>query len=107
MFGKSKKHKNGKGVMDIDRHLYALVGMELNKMNTATDHWVKYKVAIRKHEDNGETFDFRVFDEWAVNEKKVRVVDYSSLDTYPDLVLMEGWFDRETHKGDIKMRKAA
>ena len=107
MFDKNKKNKKGKGVIEIDRHLYSLIGTELNKMNEATDHWVKYKVAVRKHEDNVGAFDFRVFDEWSVKEKMVRVVDYSSLDSHPDLILMEGWFDRGTHKGDLKLKKAA
>jgi len=107
MFGKNKKNKKGKGVVDIDRHLYTLVGTELDKMNMTTDHWVKYKAAIRKHEDNGGAFDFRIFDEYVVKEKRIKVVDYSSLENHPDLVLMEGWFDRGTHKGDIKLKKAA
>jgi hypothetical protein len=107
MFGKNKKEKKEKAVIDIDRALYTLIGTELNTMTAPSDHWVKYKAAVRRQENNGEVFDFRIFDEWSVKEKMLKVVDYTSLDAHPDLIVMEGWYDRKSRKGDIKLKKAA
>ena len=53
--------------------------------------------------DHGKgAFDFRVFDEAQVAAREVTVKDYTSLDEYPDLILYEGWFDKEANKVEIE-----
>ena len=106
MFGKKKENKV-KGVTEVDKILYQIIGDEWNRIPENSDHWVKYLAAVRPHADNGDVFDVRIFDEWYAKEKKIKVTDYSSLDNSQDLVVLEGWYDRKLKKGDIKMRKAA
>lgn len=44
-----------------------------------------------------KTFYCRIFDESKVKEAGVKVRDWTSLDAYPDLILWEGFSDKETH----------
>ena len=106
MFGKNKE-KKVKGVMEVDKILYNIIGDEWSRIPENSDHWVKYLAAVRPRADNGDVFDVRIFDEWCAKEKNIKVVDYSSLDQSQDLVVLEGWYDRKMKKGDIKLKKAA
>jgi hypothetical protein len=49
----------------------------------------------------------RIFDNWSAKDKKVTVLNYASLDDRPDLVLIEGWFDKKSKKGEFKARSVA
>ena len=40
---------------------------------------------------------FRVYDPVHSAKQWIKVRDYHSLDDYPDLILYEGYFDRDTH----------
>ncbi|MFH1488266.1 MAG: hypothetical protein ABII06_05135 [Pseudomonadota bacterium] len=107
MFFKKHKAKTSNRIMDVDKVLYEIIGDEWNKIPPTGDHWVKYKAAVRQHLNDSEVFDVRIFDEWYVKEKKVKVVDFSSLDDKPELIILQGWFNRESKKGDVKLRKVA
>jgi hypothetical protein len=61
-------------------------------------------MVTRPQANGGDDLDVRIFDKWHATEKKVQVLDYSSLDHHPDLVLLEGWFNRKAKKGAIKAR---
>ena len=106
MFGKKKEGKF-KGVTEVDKVLYNVIGEVWNQLPQASDHWVKYLAAVRPHADNADAFDVRIFDDWCAKEKHLKVVDYTSLDASQDLIVLEGWYDRKQKKGDIKLRKAA
>jgi hypothetical protein len=59
--------------------------------------WVlDLKAVIRQRAGGKPGFDIRVYDALEMSEKKVQVKDYTSLDGRPDLILYEGWFDRQT-----------
>jgi hypothetical protein len=107
MFWKKNVARTGERPIKIDRLLSEIIGDEWNKAPSVSDHWVAYKAVERPHKDNGSVCDVRIFDEWSAKERKVNVSNYESLDTHPDLVIFEGWFDRKARKGDIKLRKAA
>ena len=104
MFGK-KKNKNGP--VKIDGHLSRQIGSEWGKIAMPGDHWVNYLAVKRQRPENQDIIDVRIFDEWKANEKKVKVVDYASLDTHPELVLLEGWIDNKSKTTDIRAKQAA
>jgi len=65
--------------------------------------WVwDLKVAVRKRAEGKPGFAVRIFDPLEVEEKRVKVQDYTSLDGRPDLILYEGWFDRQTNQTELK-----
>ena len=62
---------------------------------------------MRPRSENGNVFDVRIFDNWSARDKKVTVLNYASLDDRPDLVLIEGWFDKKSKKAEFKARSVA
>jgi len=65
--------------------------------------WVwKLKSVVRQRPEGKKKFDVRVFDEAQAAAKKVTVKDYTSLDEHPDLILYEGWFDKESMKAQLE-----
>ena len=79
-----------------------LIGDEWGKLPRNEDHWSEYLAVMRPKSSEGVVFDVRIFDKWSAVEKKVTVTDYSSLDLHPELILLEGWFNKKTKKGEIK-----
>ncbi len=102
----SKKRQHSKPSA-INGPIGRLIAAELSKVRLAGDHWVKYLMISRPHPDDQQVCDVRIFDEWCANQQKVKVIDFSSLDDHQDLILMEGWYDERSGKGDIKARLAA
>lgn len=79
----------------VGRHLIDKLKMDLV--------WVwNLKAVVRKSAEGKPGFDIRVYDEREMTEKKVKVKDYTSLDERPDLMLYEGWFDRQTKQIALK-----
>jgi hypothetical protein len=102
MFWKKKLPIEDQGAINIPGWVGAYVVPELQKL-PYTDHWVKYKGVVRKR--NAErTFDIRIFDEWEINQKQLKVTGYSFFDKYPELIQFEGWFDETSKKADIKLK---
>ncbi len=65
--------------------------------------WVwNLKAVVRNRAEGKPGFDIRVYDEREMADKKVKVKDYTSLDGRPDLMLYEGWFDRQTKQIALK-----
>lgn len=65
--------------------------------------WVwNLKAVVRNRAEGKPGFDIRVYDEREMADKKVKVKDYTSLDERPDLMLYEGWFDRQTKQIALK-----
>ena len=67
-------------------------------------NWVWRLKAVEKPREGMEhCYDIRVFDENDAAAKKVRVRDYTSLDDHPELILVDGWYNKkksETHLTD-------
>ncbi len=63
--------------------------------------WNLKSVSIPK-EGSKTLMDVRVFSVNEANEKGVTIRDYTSLDIHPDLVLFDGWYDKNTLK--VQMR---
>lgn len=104
MFWK-KKDKNGP--TPLSALLSKEIAKESEKMPPQSDHWVKYMSVQRRHEDDEDTFDVRIYDETAINKMHINVSNFSSLDGHTDVILFEGWYNKKTKKADIKYKKAA
>jgi hypothetical protein len=106
MFWKKKKPVGSP--RELDRTLARIIGKEWSKITIGDcNHWVKYMAVMHQHGDNEDVFDVRVYDQGRADQKKIKVVDYSTLEHYGDLIIFEGWFDRKNKKGDMHFKKAA
>jgi hypothetical protein len=99
-----RKNKNDGRPVSVPASMARLIGEEWGKIPRTGDHWAEY-LAVMKTRNGADEVDVRIFDKWCASEKKVEVRGYSSLDPHPDLVLLEGWFDQKSKKGEIKARK--
>jgi hypothetical protein len=81
---------------------------ELHKLPVPTN-WVRYMMVVRPQAGKSDTYDIRVIDEFEINNKtrKLTVHNYAFLDSYPDLVKFEGWFNSKTHEVRIEVKVPA
>jgi hypothetical protein len=105
MFWMKKKNKGGPA--PIKSRMARMIGDEWGKIPRTGDHWAEYLAVMRPRSNGADEVDVRIFDKWRAAEKKVQVLDYSSLDSHPDLILLEGWYDEKGKKGEIKARKTS
>jgi hypothetical protein len=59
--------------------------------------WVWNLKGVVRPAGKKKVFYCRVFDEAQAAQAGVKVKDWTSLDDYPDLILWEGYFDKETN----------
>jgi len=65
--------------------------------------WVwNLKVLLRKHQDNKNVFDFRVYNEMQLSGKGIVAKNYTSLEGSPEMILYEGWFNKKTHEVHVE-----
>lgn len=70
------------------------------KMKQNPDWVWNLKVVMRHRPEGKDVFDVRVFDERQIGGK-VKVADFASLDTHPEFILYEGWFNRKTAEAKL------
>jgi hypothetical protein len=79
------------------------VGRELIVQLGKNPDWVwSLKSVVRKSSRGKHRYNVRVFDQAQAAAMGISVLNYSSLDDHPELVLFEGWYDRKSWKADIK-----
>jgi hypothetical protein len=88
--------------------LPAFIGKKLVPMMQdlpAPKNWVNYQMVVRPQAGKAHTYDFRVIDIWERDEKGKLVIvsDYAYLDTHPEIVKFEGWFNSRTHQVDVSV----
>ena len=66
--------------------------------------WKDYKAVIRPKEGYKNTFEVKVFDEVQAASKKIAVKNYNSLTEHPELILYEGWFNKNW-EAEIKKKE--
>jgi len=66
--------------------------------------WKDYKAVMRPKEGYKGTFEVRVFDGVQAASKKITVKNYNSLAEHPELILYEGWFNKNW-EAEIKKRE--
>jgi hypothetical protein len=97
-FWEREKTKEGEVRFPGPKDIHQSVGSYLIVNAKKDPDWVwKLKGVVRPTEKK-TTFHCRVFDEAAAAQAGVKVKDWSSLDEHLDLILWEGYFDKETHK---------
>ncbi len=88
--------------------IHDLVGRFLVVKLQADPDWVwNLKQVERPRPEAKTTFDVRIYNESEVRAKNVIVKNYASLDTYPDLIRYEGWFDKKSMQVNIEAKKAS
>jgi len=106
-----KKSAQGESATRTERlpkphNLPKAVGRVLINMGKDPDWIWNLKSVIRKKNSRDDhRYDVRVFDGVQAAEKKVTVENYTSLDSHPELILFEGWYDRLSWKARMKERK--
>lgn len=106
MFGIKWKRKAHQGPHSINNSLSRIIGAEWLKLPQPGDHWVQYLAVSRPNPENEQHVVVRIFDKWCAEQKKVAVQDFFSLDGHPELILMEGWYDQKSRRGNIKAKAA-
>ena len=66
----------------------------------------RLKSVHRPYPGNRDRFYFRVFDGVETVNKGVKVINYYSLDEHPELIVWEGWCDKETNQVEFKDKNA-
>ena len=65
--------------------------------------WVwNLKVVLRGHPESKDVFDFRVYNEMQLSGKGIRIKNYTSFDTAPELILYQGWFNKRTNEVHVE-----
>ncbi len=86
---------------EVGRHLVVAEGLDPD--------WVwSLKCTVRQQEGKKTASDIRIFSQETAAQKGVPVIDYRSLDTHPELVLYEGYYDKQSREVHIvsSMKKA-
>ena len=60
------------------------------------------KAVVRRHSEDKDVFDFRIYSERQVSSKRVSIKDYTSLDMAQELILFEGWYHKKNNKVHIE-----
>ncbi|MBA7506561.1 hypothetical protein ES706_05253 [subsurface metagenome] len=64
----------------------------------------KLKAIVRQWQENRNVFDIRVFDEYEAAKRDIKIIDNSSLDEHPELVLYEGWYCKEPPQAHLEKK---
>lgn len=81
------------------KDLPPVVGRELVVTMGKQPDWVwSLKAALRERGTEKNAFDFCVFDPSEATLRKIKVVDYNSLESHHELILFKGWFNKQTHE---------
>ena len=97
MFWKWKETKEGDVKLPGPKGIPELVGRYMVVEEKKDPNWVWKLKAVVRPAGKKKAFYCRVFDEAQVAQSGVEVKDWTSLDEYPDSILWEGYFDKETN----------
>ena len=83
-----------------------LVGNHLVKKMGKETGWVwRLSVVMRPRAGGEKGYDIRIFASHEAEAKRVKVKNYMSLDEHPELIIFEGWFDREAKKVELEEKR--
>jgi len=95
------KTKGPKDIPDI------VGGHLVSDLNQNPDWIWKLKAVVRQRQESKSAFDVRVFDDAEATAGKVKVQDYATLDEHPELILFDGWFDKDARQVQLEKKKTA
>ena len=78
----------------VGRHLVV-------EMKQDPDFVWKLMAARRPRPENKNAFDVRVYSPGEAGVKGVKVKNYNTLDSMPELVLFEGWYDKRANTAKL------
>ena len=97
MFWKRKQTKEGEIKLSGPKGIPDLVGRYMVVQMTKDPNWVWKLKGVVRPAGKKKAFYCRVFDETQTAEASVKVKDWTSLDEHTELILWEGYFDKETN----------
>jgi hypothetical protein len=97
MFWKRKETKEGEAKLPGPKGIPDLAGKYMVVEEKKNPDWVWKLKGVVRPAGKEKTFYCRVFDETQTAKAGVKVKDWTSLDDHPDLILWEGYFDKETN----------
>jgi hypothetical protein len=84
------------------REMPQQIGQHLvTRLNQNPDHIWNYKALLMPREGSKTAFAVRIYNPVAAYDRGIRVVNYTSLDEAPDLILFQGWYDQGSGKMEI------
>lgn len=88
------------------KHIEELVGRHLVVALKKDPDWVwQLQNVLRQRTEGKRMFDFRVFDKTQVQQRKVEVTNWATFDQYPELILYQGWFDKDSMEVHLEDNK--
>jgi hypothetical protein len=97
MFWKRGNTKEGELKLPGPKGLPQLVGSHLVVESKKDPDWVWNLKGVVRPTEKKNVFYCRVFSEAQAAQAGVKVKDWSSLDEHSDLIIWEGYFDKETN----------
>ena len=97
MFWKRKETKEGEVKLPRPKGIPELVGRYMVVEEKKDPAWVWKLEGVVRPAGEKKAVYCRVFDEAQIAQAGVNVKDWTSLDDHPDLILWEGYFDKETN----------
>ncbi len=98
MFWKHKESKEGEANLPGPHEIPELAGRCMVVEDKKDPDWVWKLKGVVRPAGKKKAFYCRVFDEAQAVRAGVKVKDWTSLDDHPDLILWEGYFDKETNE---------
>lgn len=82
----------------VGRYLVVDLGMDPDQV------W-SLKAVVRPREGSPSRRDIRIFNPAATNLSGITIRNYDSFEMYQEMILFEGWFDKNTNQLEIKTKK--
>ena len=84
------------------KELPSQIGMYLVVHEKLDPDWVwTLKCVLRPRPESKRYFDFRVFDPVSAHAASIQIVNYTSLDAHPELVLFKGRYDKDVRDPEL------
>ncbi len=68
------------------------------QLNKDPDWAWALKAVVRPRAESKSAFEIRVFDEGKAAARKIPIRNYTTLDSHPELILFQGWYDRKSRE---------
>lgn len=106
-FKKKQGNDGGQGKLPGPKDLPDDVGSYLVTKEGRNPDWVWSLKAVLKPDKEKGCFFFKIFDANKAYAKGIKIRDFNSFETHPELVLYAGWFNKNTHAVKIEAGKQA
>ncbi|OGP55182.1 MAG: hypothetical protein A2162_05280 [Deltaproteobacteria bacterium RBG_13_52_11b] len=98
MFWNRKQARDGEERLPGPKGIPGSVGSYMVVQMKKNPDWVWKLQGVVRPADKKKAFYCRVFDASQAAQAGVKVKDWTSLEDHPELILWEGYFDKETNK---------